>query len=121
MQGRCDKHLFETAEGNCRHCGFEFCSDCLVYSFGTDKPPFCIPCAVTAAGIRSTAAHRPAFSRRELKRMHKQRRVQREKQGFNGPDDGTGAVSAPPPLKTPLSFEWAVGLESEPNTSFAGS
>jgi hypothetical protein len=74
MQGRCDKHLFEGAEDRCGRCGYEFCGECLVYSFGPKKPPFCIPCAVAAAGIRSNAGHRPMADTRELKQLKKERR-----------------------------------------------
>jgi hypothetical protein len=74
MQGRCDKHLFEAAEDRCGTCGYEFCGECLVYSFGAKKPPFCIPCAVAAAGIRSNAGIRPLATARELKAVRKERR-----------------------------------------------
>jgi hypothetical protein len=74
MQGRCDKHLFEAAEDQCGKCGYEFCADCLVYSFGAKKPPFCIPCAVAAAGVRSTAGNRPMADARELRTLKKERR-----------------------------------------------
>ena len=73
MQGRCDKHLFEAAEDRCGRCGFEFCGECLVYSFGLKKPPLCIPCAVVAAGIRSNAAP-PMADARERKQLRKERR-----------------------------------------------
>ena len=53
---QCDKHLFEEATGMCRNCRRPFCPDCLVYAQGPNKAPFCIPCALTAAGVRSTAA-----------------------------------------------------------------
>ena len=73
MQGRCDKHLFEAAEDRCGRCGYEFCGECLVYSFGLKKPPLCIPCAVVAAGIRSNAAP-PEADARERKQLRKERR-----------------------------------------------
>jgi hypothetical protein len=73
MQGRCDKHLFEAAEDRCGRCGFEFCGECLVYSFGLKKPPLCIPCAVVAAGIRSNAAP-PPIEARARKQLRKERR-----------------------------------------------
>jgi len=53
---QCDKHLFEEATGMCRACRRPFCTDCLVYAHGPNRAPFCIPCALTAAGVRSTAA-----------------------------------------------------------------
>jgi hypothetical protein len=74
MQGRCDKHLFEGAEDRCGKCGYEFCGECLVYSFGPKKPPFCIPCAVAAAGIRTNAGIRPMADQRQLKQLKKERR-----------------------------------------------
>lgn len=72
MQGRCDKHLFEQAEDRCGACGGEYCAECLVYSFGPKRPPYCIACAVAAAGIRSAAAGR-ALPRREARRLEKER------------------------------------------------
>jgi hypothetical protein len=74
MQGRCDKHLFDGAEDRCGKCGYEFCGECLVYSFGPKKPPFCIPCAVAAAGIRNNAGNRPIAGAGELKQLRKERR-----------------------------------------------
>jgi hypothetical protein len=73
MQGRCEKHLFEAAEDRCGKCGSEFCAECLVYSFGPKRPPFCIPCAVSAAGIRRTAGG-GTLPRREAKRLERARR-----------------------------------------------
>jgi hypothetical protein len=73
VEKRCEKHIFETSEDRCGRCGHEFCGECLVYSFGPKKPPFCIQCAVAAAGIRSNAGAPPALSRRELKLMNKER------------------------------------------------
>ena len=63
---RCDKHLFEDASGVCRSCGRAYCDDCLVYAHGPGKAPFCIPCALTAAGVRSTAASQARRGRRGL-------------------------------------------------------
>ncbi len=73
MQGRCEKHLFESAEDRCGKCGLEFCGECLVYAFGPKKPPMCIPCAVAAAGIRASAGNRPAVPKSELRRLQKER------------------------------------------------
>src|SRR5205085_12691913 len=64
---RCDRHPFELAEDGCARCGLLLCGECLVYSFGPKKPPFCIPCAVAAAGVRTTAGSRPPVSSRALK------------------------------------------------------
>jgi hypothetical protein len=63
---QCDKHLFEEATGMCRVCRRPFCPECLVYAQGPNKAPFCIPCALTAAGVRSTAASQARRGRRGL-------------------------------------------------------
>jgi hypothetical protein len=55
---RCDKHLFEDASGMCRTCRRPYCDDCLVYTQGAKRAPLCIPCALSAAGVRSTAGVR---------------------------------------------------------------
>ncbi|MBV8982030.1 MAG: hypothetical protein JO086_14095 [Acidimicrobiia bacterium] len=52
---QCDKHLFEEATGMCRTCRRPYCADCLVYAHGPDKAPLCVPCALQASGVRSTA------------------------------------------------------------------
>ena len=55
---RCDKHVFEEATGMCRSCRHPYCEECLVYTQGTQRAPLCVPCALAAAGVRSTAAAR---------------------------------------------------------------
>jgi hypothetical protein len=55
---KCDKHLFEDATGMCRTCRRPYCDDCLVFTQGAKRAPMCVPCALTAAGVRSTAAGR---------------------------------------------------------------
>jgi hypothetical protein len=102
MQGRCDKHLFETATDVCQQCGHEFCPDCLVYSFGPKKPPFCVPCAVAAAGIRHNAGVTPLVSRRDMKRLVKERRKALRR------------TRAEEPAPAPAHFTWA-----EPSTGTA--
>jgi hypothetical protein len=52
MAARCTKHSFEVAVAQCRSCGEPFCDDCLVYTYGPSSPPFCVPCALVAAGVR---------------------------------------------------------------------
>ena len=117
MQGQCDKHLFEAAEDRCGKCGYEFCGECLVYSFGAKKPPFCIACAVAAAGIRSNAGLRPIADARELKALRKERRSQARKARRQpalpepsldsmpslGPDFGADFGTAPSPV-LPASY-----------------
>jgi hypothetical protein len=106
MQGRCDKHLFEGAEDRCGKCGYEFCGECLVYSFGAKKPPFCIPCAVAAAGIRSNAGIRPMADARELKALRKERRSAARKQRRDG-------TTAPEPLP---SLDPSLGMPPMPSS-----
>ena len=74
MDGACEKHSFERREANCRACGGEFCGDCLVYAYGPKKPPYCVSCALAAAGVRSSAARPVVRSRRELRREAKEAR-----------------------------------------------
>jgi len=74
MDGRCYVHGFELAENHCRNCGMMFCSECLVYAFGASKPPYCISCALAASGVRSNAARRPSMSKREIRKMEKERK-----------------------------------------------
>lgn len=50
--GPCDRHSFDHAAGTCGRCGANFCEVCLVFPFGPRKAPYCIPCALVAAGVR---------------------------------------------------------------------
>jgi hypothetical protein len=74
MEGRCERHLFDRAIDRCGRCGLEFCHTCVIYPFGNRKPPFCLPCAVEAAGVRSGAGSGRALSRRERKQLERERR-----------------------------------------------
>jgi hypothetical protein len=74
MADSCTRHQFEAADDFCRTCGGGFCSECLVYSFGRNQPPFCLNCALAAAGVRSNAARQPTMSRREMRARTKERR-----------------------------------------------
>ena len=56
-QVRCDKHLFDDAAGVCWSCRRPYCNECLVYTHGPKKAPLCVPCALSAAGVRSTASN----------------------------------------------------------------
>jgi hypothetical protein len=73
MEGRCERHLFDQAVDLCGVCGGEYCNDCLVYSFGPKKPPFCLPCAVQRAGVRSNAANYKPMSTRQQRKLAKER------------------------------------------------
>ncbi len=71
LDERCARHQFEAAIDRCRQCGNTFCGECLVYSFGEKQPPFCIPCALSASGIRSNAGRAPSLPKKELRRRQK--------------------------------------------------
>jgi len=112
MDGRCYVHGFELAENHCRNCGMQFCSECLVYAFGASKPPYCISCALAASGVRSNAARRPTMSKREIKKMEKERK-KAEQQRVAGPTVEVAPVPvavAPAPAPT-VSVE--VDVEAE--------
>ena len=49
---RCGVHGFAHATGHCRACRDAYCKDCLVYPFGQRRPPYCVRCALVAAGVR---------------------------------------------------------------------
>jgi hypothetical protein len=75
MEGRCERHQFDRAIDRCGRCGGEFCHTCVVYPFGAKKAPYCLPCAVEAAGVRSGAGHARPMSRRERKLLDRQRKT----------------------------------------------
>ncbi len=49
----CMRHYEEPMVAHCRTCAKPYCSRCLVFSFGPDKPPFCVGCALNASGVRN--------------------------------------------------------------------
>jgi hypothetical protein len=69
----CVEHPSQHSENLCGHCGLEFCPDCLVYPRGRRKLPLCVPCALTAGGVRSSARRRTGLSRRQIKRRVRER------------------------------------------------
>ena len=98
MEGHCAKHVFEPTEALCRTCGGEFCGDCLVYAYGPKKPPYCVNCALSAAGVRSTAARPHVRSRRDVKRELKEQKRQSKvaaKSGRGGADELFDAIPIP--------------------------
>jgi hypothetical protein len=50
--GRCTVHNFADASARCRSCGIGHCDECLVYPFGRRRQPYCVSCALVAAGAR---------------------------------------------------------------------
>jgi hypothetical protein len=107
MEQQCAQHQFEMSVDMCRTCGHDFCGECLVYSFGADQAPFCVSCALSAAGVRSSGTRPPARPKREIKRRLKEREkaaAERAKQrpeaqpveiDWSMPTDGTGTPPAP--------------------------
>ena len=48
----CSQHPERKATGACRSCDLECCADCLVFSFGRYRRPYCVRCALIASGVR---------------------------------------------------------------------
>jgi hypothetical protein len=87
MEGRCHRHQFDSAVDRCQMCGNGFCVTCLVYPKGQRKPPYCLPCAVHAAGVRNGAGSGKKITWRERRQLTKER-----KEASAG-----GTVAAPAP------------------------
>ncbi len=68
----CRKHPWERASDVCRACAGTFCEGCLVFAHGPSKPPYCVPCALTAAGVRPRTTEVKPPSRFELRRRRKE-------------------------------------------------
>jgi hypothetical protein len=105
----CEKHPHERGAGICGRCGGSWCGDCLVYAHGAKKPPLCMPCAMYAGGVRSSAT-RPAMPRRELKARLKAAKAA-EKARDDAPaeqperaDEAAAVEVAPPP--PPVVSDW---------------
>ena len=60
VSGMCRAHPFDRAVGRCASCAHVFCEDCLVDPRLVTRQHYCIPCAVTAAGVRRTARRNKA-------------------------------------------------------------
>lgn len=107
----CAKHPHERGVGLCRRCGEAWCSDCLIYSFGPKKPPFCLSCAMFAGGVR-TAASRPALPKRELKALQKAAKAEAkaaakaEKDAEVESDDAAAAVEVAAAALAPTVADW---------------
>jgi len=56
----CLRHYEEPLMAYCRTCRNPFCSRCLVFSHGPNKPPYCVGCALFASGIRNGNNRAPA-------------------------------------------------------------
>lgn len=105
----CARHPHERGVSPCRRCGAAWCGDCLVYAFGGKKLPYCMSCAMYAGGVRTTPA-RPALSRREIKKLAKECKVDGkrgtservEAAASDGPQPGLAEVDT----SAPSSHDW---------------
>jgi hypothetical protein len=92
----CEKHPHEPGAAICGRCGGAWCTNCLVYAFGTKKPPLCMSCAMFAGGVRS-AATRPAMPKKLLKARLKAARSGAPTEAAPAP----AAVDEPAPADAP--------------------
>ncbi|MEZ5143092.1 MAG: hypothetical protein R2726_11330 [Acidimicrobiales bacterium] len=106
MEERCLEHQFEPAEDSCRTCGHPFCNECLVYAFGPSEPPYCLSCALAAAGVRSNAGRRPAMSRRDMRRKQREAKKAR-KAAATAKVDQRPQIDWSVPADSSPAFEWA--------------
>lgn len=67
MSFSCVKHPMTSGEYICGECGHQFCPECVVFPFGTSKPPLCISCALELGGVRRQANNRPKLTRKSIR------------------------------------------------------
>ncbi len=60
----CVRHSYEPSVSQCRDCGFDYCSQCLIWPFGENEPALCRDCALVAVGVRQKF-QRPTLVARE--------------------------------------------------------
>ncbi|MGI9609622.1 MAG: hypothetical protein ACR2NL_04940 [Acidimicrobiia bacterium] len=95
----------------CDSCGDQFCTNCLVYPRGTNKPPFCTSCAMALSGVRNRRPVKP-LSRGEIKKRRKRLRAELAQQEVQQPElhlPGSDLIEAP-----------EVESETEPDQPDAG-
>jgi hypothetical protein len=109
--------LFEGAEDNCSQCGREYCHECLVYPFGAKKPPLCHACAIARAGIRKHAARSKVASKRELKRLEKERKRKAKLEREVEPAVEVTTMDIGPALREDLDEEATAALPPPPPAS----
>ena len=73
----CVKHGILSADGVCRDCGYDYCTECLVFPFGPKQPPMCISCALAFSGVRTGKVARRPVER--LSFSERRRRANRPK------------------------------------------
>lgn len=106
MDERCTKHAFEYAEDICRNCGWEFCSECLVYAFGPNEPPLCLNCALAKAGVRSNAQMPPARSKRELRKREREFRKRKKSEKALSKVEVRPQLDLSIPENSSPAFDW---------------
>ena len=111
VSAQCAKHHFDPAVAVCGQCGLTFCPACLVYAFGADKPPFCIPCALTVGGVRRGGPV-AKVSWRERRARRKALETQQVAAAVAEPAESAESVE---PVEFE-SYDWASPFES---TAFA--
>jgi hypothetical protein len=97
----CAKHPHEVGAALCRRCGQAWCRDCLVFSFGASKPPYCMGCAMVAGGVRSASA-RPAMPKKELRA-----RMKLERQAAKAAAKAARQAPEPEPQTVLNETDWA--------------
>ena len=97
----CVKHPMTMGEYICGECGHQFCPECVVFPFGTSKPPMCIACALERGGVRRQSVGRPKLARKSIKeRLALQRRLA---------DEAAAARAVPAPAPTGDDDAWLGG------------
>ena len=67
MSFSCVKHPMTAGEYICGECGHQYCPECVVFPFGTSKPPLCISCALEMGGVRRQPTNRPKLTRKSIR------------------------------------------------------
>ena len=67
MSKACVRHPMTFGDRLCSECGHRFCSDCIVFPYGENKPGLCIKCALERSGVRKRATDWPKLSRRAVR------------------------------------------------------
>lgn len=85
----CVKHPMTMGEYICGDCGHQFCPECVVFPFGTAKPPLCIACALERGGVRRQSVGRPKLTRKSIKeRLALQRQMADQAAASRAPERG---------------------------------
>jgi hypothetical protein len=87
-------------EAHCRTCGRAYCSRCLVFAFGPNKPPYCVSCALTASGVRNknkvTMVKAPDTSSADRKLEKAQAKADRKRAKADAKAEKKAVKSLPP-------------------------